>query len=101
MEKKDGSSRIRGCRCGCPDELKRWAAQTVGIAVCDDFLKKYKACLSGNVPEAQRMIFKGQVDRKMWSDAAKDASSKTTLEDTCKQSGEQMKVSMSSFGCTF
>jgi hypothetical protein len=79
------------------------AAQTVGIAACDDFLKKYEACVSGNVPEAQRTMFKGQFDqmRKMWSDAAKDPASKTTLEGTCKQSAEQMKMSMSSFGCTF
>jgi hypothetical protein len=79
------------------------AAQTVGIAVCDDFLKKYEACVTTNVPEAQRTMFKGQFDqmRKMWSDAAKNPSAKTTLEGTCKQSAEQMKTSMSSFGCTF
>jgi hypothetical protein len=79
------------------------AAQTVGIAACDDFLKKYEACVSTKVPEAQRTVFKGQFDqmRKMWSDAAKDPSTKTTLEGSCKQSAEQMKTSMSSFGCTF
>jgi hypothetical protein len=79
------------------------AAQTVGIAACDDFLKKYEACVGTNVPEAQRTMFKGQFDqmRKTWSDAAKDPGSKTMLEGTCKQSAEQMKMSMSSFGCTF
>lgn len=78
-------------------------AQTVGIAACDEFLKKYEACVTTNVPEAQRAVYKGQFDqmRKMWSDAAKNASAKPTLESACKQSADQMKTSLSSFGCTF
>jgi hypothetical protein len=78
-------------------------AQTIGIAACDDFLKKYEACVTSKVPAAQRATFQGQLDqmRKAWSDAAKNASAKPTLENGCKQSAEQMKTAMSGFGCTF
>jgi hypothetical protein len=78
-------------------------AQTIGIAACDDFLKKYEACVTSKVPAAQQATFQGQLDqtRKAWSDAAKNASAKPTLENGCKQSAEQMKTAMSGFGCTF
>ena len=79
------------------------AAQTVGIAACDDFLKKYEACVTSKVPDAQRATFQSQLDqiRKAWTDAAKNASTKATLDSGCKQTGDQMKAAMSSFGCTF
>jgi hypothetical protein len=79
------------------------SAQSVGIAACDDFLKKYEACVTSKVPAAQQATFKGQLDqmRKAWSDAAKTPNAKTTLEGSCKQSAEQMKTSMSAFGCAF
>jgi hypothetical protein len=79
------------------------SAQTVGIAACDDFLKKYEACVTSKIPAAQRATFQGQFDqmRKAWSDAAKNPSTKASLEGACKQSAEQSKAAMSAFGCTF
>ena len=79
------------------------SAQTTGIAACDDFLKKYEACVTSKIPAAQKNTFQAQLDqmRKAWSDAAKNATAKATLESTCRQSAEQMKGAMSSFGCSF
>ena len=79
------------------------SAQTTGVTACDDFLKKYEACVTSKIPAAQKATFQGQLDqmRKAWSDAAKTPGVKDTLESTCKQSGEQMKAAMSGFGCTF
>ena len=78
-------------------------AQSTGVAACDDFLKKYETCVTTKVPDAQRAIFKGQLDqtRKMWSDMAKDASTKAALDSTCKQSATQMSAALQGFGCTF
>ncbi len=78
-------------------------AQSTGVAACDDFLSKYETCVSTKVPEAQRATFKGQLDqtRKMWSDMAKDASTKAALDSTCKQSATQMSAALQGFGCTF
>jgi hypothetical protein len=39
--------------------------------------------------------------RKAWSDAAQNAAGKATLESTCRQSAEQTKAMLASFGCTF
>jgi hypothetical protein len=79
------------------------SAQTTGIAACDDFLKKYEACVTSKIPAAQKATFQGQLDqmRKAWSDAAKAPGAKAGLEGACKQSAEQMKASMSAFGCSF
>jgi len=78
-------------------------AQTTGIAACDDFLKKWEACVTSKVPAAQKTTYQAQLDqmRKAWSDAAKTPNAKATLEPTCRQMGEQMKTAMSGFGCTF
>ncbi len=78
-------------------------AQTTGIAACDDFLKKYEACVSSKVPDAQKATFQGSLDqmRKAWSDAAKNPSSKAAIEGACKQSAEQTKAALSGLGCTF
>jgi hypothetical protein len=78
-------------------------AQSTGIAACDDFLKKYDACVTTKVPAAQRDTFQGQLDqvRKAWGDAAKNPSAKAGLENACKQMADQMKGAMSGFGCSF
>jgi hypothetical protein len=78
-------------------------AQTIGIPACDDFLKKYEACVTSKIPSQQRATFQTQFDqmRKAWSEAAKNAAAKATLESTCKQSAEQTKAMMANFGCTF
>jgi hypothetical protein len=57
------------------------SAQTTGVAACDDFLKKYEACVTSKIPAAQKATFQGQLDqmRKAWSDAAKAPGAKATL----------------------
>ena len=56
-------------------------AQSTGIAACDDFLTKYDACVVSKVPEAQRAMYKTQIDqtRKAWVDMAKNPSAKATM----------------------
>ena len=78
-------------------------AQSTGVAVCDDFLTKYEACISSRVPAAQQSMFKSQFDqtRKAWSDMAKNPGTKPSLEGMCKQSIEQIKVAFQSYGCAF
>lgn len=78
-------------------------AQTTGVAVCDDFITKYDACITGKVPQAQQATFKSQLDqmRKAWGDMAKTPQGKTQLESMCKMQADQMKVAMQPQGCTF
>jgi hypothetical protein len=78
-------------------------AQSTGIAACDEFLTKYDACVSSKVPEAQRAMYKTQIDqtRKTWADLAKNASTKATMETTCKQTMDATKASLTPYGCSF
>jgi hypothetical protein len=78
-------------------------AQSTGIAACDDFLTKYDACIVSKVPEAQRAMYKTQIDqnRKAWIDLAKNPSAKSTMEITCKQTLDTTKASLTAYGCTF
>ena len=78
-------------------------AQSTGIAACDDFLTKYDACIVSKVPEAQRAMYKTQIDqtRKAWVDMAKNPSTKATMEATCKQTLDATKASLTALGCTF
>jgi hypothetical protein len=57
-------------------------AQSTGIVPCDDFLTKYDACVASKVPEAQRAMYKTQIDqtRKAWVDMAKNPSTKASME---------------------
>jgi hypothetical protein len=78
-------------------------AQTTGVAACDDFLKKYEACITGKVPAAQRATLQTQLDqtRKTWTDLAKNPSTKSALEGSCKQTIDQLKTAMQAYGCSF
>src|SRR3954468_20271810 len=78
-------------------------AQSTGIVPCDDFLTKYDACIVSKVPEAQRAMYKTQIDqtRKAWIDMVKNPSTKASMEATCKQTLDATKASLSALGCTF
>lgn len=78
-------------------------AQSTGIAACDDFLAKYDTCVTSKLPAAQRATYQAQLDqtRKLWLEAAKNASTKATMEATCKQTSEAMKMALQGFGCSF
>jgi hypothetical protein len=78
-------------------------AQSTGIAACDDFLTKYDACVTSKIPEAQRAMYKTQLDqtRKTWIDMSKNPTTKATMEATCKQTVDATKPSLTALGCTF
>jgi hypothetical protein len=79
------------------------AADPIGVPACDDFLTKYEACITNNVPAAQKSMVQGQVDqmRKSWTDMAKNPQAKPALEGACKSSAEQMKAVVAAYKCTF
>jgi hypothetical protein len=79
------------------------SAAEVGIPVCDEFLTKYEACVTGKIPAAQQPAFKAQLEqlRASWSSIAQNPSTRPTLETACKQTADQMKASMTPYGCSF
>ncbi len=81
------------------------SGDSVGVPECDEYIKKYEACLTSitaKAPQAapgMKTAFEAQ--RKAFKDAAANPSSKATLATTCKQAIENAKQSTSSFSCTW
>jgi hypothetical protein len=79
------------------------AAGDIGVAECDDFLKKYEACVSGKVPAAAQATFKTSLDtwRSSWKQLAQTPQGKAGLETACKSALDQAKTSLASYNCTW
>lgn len=75
----------------------------IGVAACDEFLKKYEACVSGKVPAAAQATFKTSLDtwRSSWKKLAETPQGKAGLETACKSALDQAKTSLASYGCTW
>ena len=79
------------------------AAGDIGVAACDDFLKKYEACVSGKVPAAAQATFKTSLDtwRSSWKKLAETPQGKAGLEAACKSALDQAKTSLASYNCSW
>ena len=107
------------------------AAGDIGVAECDEFLKKYEACISGKVPAAAQATFKTSLDtwrsswkklaetpqgkaglaaackssmdtmRTAWKQAAASPQGKAALATGCKTALEQAKTNYAAYGCTW
>ena len=79
------------------------AGGDVGVAECDDFLKKYEACVSGKVPAAAQATFKTSLEqwRNSWKQLASTPQGKAGLAQACKAAADQAKSSLNSYGCTW
>lgn len=79
------------------------AAGDIGVAECDDFLKKYETCVSGKVPAAAQATFKTSLDtwRSSWKQLASTAQGKAGLAQACRAAADQAKTSLSSYGCAW
>lgn len=78
------------------------AADSIGVAECDNYLSKYEACLNSKVPAESRAAMKQGLDqtRSAWKSALSTPGGKEGLASACKQMLDSAKTSMSAFGCT-
>jgi hypothetical protein len=76
-------------------------ANSVGIAVCDEYLNKYEACINNKVPAVSRASFKQAMDqtRATWRQAASNPAAKQGLEMGCQQALAATKQAMASYNC--
>ncbi len=91
-----------GCTLGvAPKEGAK--AQSTGIAVCDDFIKKFEICYTTKMPAGQQDLHKLTLDhmRKTVSDLAKGPGGKSSAENLCKEMLAGVKGLLGSVGCTF
>ncbi|WP_158886149.1 hypothetical protein [Rhodanobacter sp. L36] len=78
------------------------AADSVGVAECDDYIAKVRACVASKVPEAQRSqmesAFKAQSDA--FRQAAANPQAKAMLATQCKAAMDQAKTAYAAYGCS-
>jgi hypothetical protein len=81
------------------------AVETVGVPICDEFLAKYEACVKEKMPAEQRGVIADSISqmRASWREILSSSpQSRGELENTCRQSMDSMKASLSaSYGCSF
>ena len=75
----------------------------IGVPECDEYLKKYPACLESKVPAMakEQMMMEFKATTEAWKQAAATPGGKETLKTTCKMAMDQAKMAMKIYGCEF
>jgi hypothetical protein len=74
-----------------------------GVPECDDYMRKYLACIDSKVPESARVMMRQQIDqtKASWKQAASTEQGKAALATGCRQATEAAKAAMQAYGCTW
>ena len=82
--------------------VPRYYADSVGVPECDDYLKKYEACLSAKVPDGVKATLQQSLaqTRAAWKAAAGTDAGKQGLGMACKQAYDGSKAMMQQYGCS-
>ena len=74
----------------------------IGIAECDEYVRKYDACLE-KVPDQAQPALRNSLEaqRKQWRAAAKDSFARDGAADQCRSAIAAAKQSMAAYGCEF
>ena len=78
------------------------AAGDVGVAECDEYIKKMTDCAGKMAPEASGPMKESmETMKKAWKDASSTPEGKTALASGCKQALDAAKSAYASMGCAF
>jgi hypothetical protein len=79
------------------------AAGDFGVPECDDYMKKYIACVDSKVPDAARPAMKQSLDqvKAAWKQAASTPTGKAGLAAACTQALGVAKQSFAAYGCSW
>jgi hypothetical protein len=78
------------------------AAGEFGVAECDDYMKKYLACVDKLAPAAQSAARQGlEQSRAAWKQAAATEQGRAALATTCKAASDAAATAMRAQGCTW
>jgi hypothetical protein len=79
------------------------SATAIGVAECDDYLKKVDDCVTSKVPAAARAQYTASIEqtRKSWRDLAANPQTRASLAAACKQAVEAARAAYKSYGCEF
>ncbi|HLJ56872.1 MAG TPA: hypothetical protein VKT77_17665 [Chthonomonadaceae bacterium] len=78
-------------------------AAEFGVPECDDYIKKYVACIDSRVPENGRAMVRQALEqtKASWKQAASTPQGKDGLAMGCTAATNAAKTSMAAYGCTF
>jgi hypothetical protein len=79
------------------------AAGDFGVAACDDYMRKYVACVDSKVPEAGRAMMRQSLEqtKTAWKQAASTPQGRDGLAMACVQAEAAAKQAMGAYGCTW
>ena len=74
-----------------------------GVKECDDYIRKYLACVDSKVPEAARAMVRQSLDqaKAQWKQAAATPQGKASLATGCKAATDAARQSMAAYGCSW
>lgn len=72
-----------------------------GVKECDDYMRKYLACIDTKVPEAGRAMVRQSLEqaKAAWKQAAATPQGKASLATGCKAATDAARQSMKAYGC--
>ncbi len=76
----------------------------LGVAVCDQYVKDYLACIDAKIPEAERETHRRTLadNHASWAQTMKGGeSAATALSIGCRAAREQAKSATTNLGCTW
>ncbi len=75
----------------------------IGVAECDDYLRKWDACLSTKVTGEAREQVKVALDatREGWKRTAATPEAKAGLASACREAAELARMQVAAYGCTW
>jgi hypothetical protein len=79
------------------------AAGDFGVPECDEYMRKYLACIDSKVPEAGRAAMKQALEQQKaaWKQAAATPEGRSSLATGCKAAADQTKTAVQAYGCTW
>jgi hypothetical protein len=79
------------------------AAGEFGVAECDSYMTKYRACLDSKVPDNVKPMLKTTLDQTAaaWRQAASTPQGKAALAQSCAQQETLAKQTLAPYGCAW
>jgi hypothetical protein len=78
------------------------AAETIGVAICDEYIEKYGKCIEDNAPDNMKTQMKDALAKSAERfKKQSEGPEKDTLEQSCTAALEAVKKTSKGWGCTY
>ena len=83
--------------------LSTLAAGDFGVPACDQYMRKYMACIDSKVPDQGRAMMRQSLEqtKMQWKQAASTPQGRDGLATACTQAEAAAKQATAAYGCTW